>query len=182
MSVVPIDIAAARTAVDEVSSEVEELLRSIPDTSVPVPGLEWTAGETGAHIVTVTNCFDDYVTGRKKPPVTTGEIPTFNADGSPTSPNETGHDWRLISTRRCRTSSRPQVDTAGMILSRGTTTARSTSLTEPASCSGSWSFTDAISPVPWIGHGRSTPTMPGWFWWGCCRCSHSMWIERRDGE
>jgi uncharacterized protein (TIGR03083 family) len=79
MSVVPIDIAAARTAVDEVSSEVEELLRSIPDTSVPVPGLEWTAGETGAHIVTVTNCFDDYVTGRKKPPVTTGEIPTFNA-------------------------------------------------------------------------------------------------------
>ena len=37
MSVVPIDLAAARTAVDQVSRRVEELLRSIPDTSVPEP-------------------------------------------------------------------------------------------------------------------------------------------------
>lgn len=79
MSVVPIDIAAARTAVGQVSRQVEELLRSIPDTSVPVPGLEWTAGETGAHLVTVTSWFVDYATGRKKPPVTTAELPAFNA-------------------------------------------------------------------------------------------------------
>jgi len=80
MSVVPIDLAAARTAVDLVSRRVEELLGSIPDTSVPVPGLEWTAGETGAHLVTVTSWFVDYVAGRKKPPVTTAQLPTFNAE------------------------------------------------------------------------------------------------------
>ena len=80
MSVVPIDLAAARTAVDQVSHRVEELLRSIPDTSVPVPGLEWTAGETGAHLVTLTSWFVDYVTGRSKPPVTTAELPAFNAE------------------------------------------------------------------------------------------------------
>ena len=80
MSVVPIDLAAARTAVDQVSRRVEELLRSILDTSGPIPGLEWTAGETGAHLVTVTSWFVDYVTGRNKPPVTTAELPAFNAE------------------------------------------------------------------------------------------------------
>ncbi len=80
MSVVSIDLAAARTAVEQVSSQVEELLNLIPDTSVPVPRLEWTAGETGAHIVTVTNWFVDYATARKKPPVTTPELTSFNAE------------------------------------------------------------------------------------------------------
>ncbi len=42
MSVVRIDLALARAGVDQVSRRVEELLGSIPDTSVPVPGLDWT--------------------------------------------------------------------------------------------------------------------------------------------
>lgn len=80
MSVVRIDLAVARAGVEQVSRRVEELLGSIPDTSVPVPGLDWTAGETGAHLVTLTSWFVDYVTGRKKPPVTTAELPAFNAE------------------------------------------------------------------------------------------------------
>lgn len=80
MSVIPVDLPAARTAVDRVSGQVEDLLRSIPDTSGQVPGLEWTAGETGAHLVTAIRWFDDYAAGREKPPVTTGEIASFNAE------------------------------------------------------------------------------------------------------
>ena len=90
MSVVPVDVGAARAAVGQVAKRVAELLDSITDTSVPVPGLEWTAGETGAHLVTVTNWFVDYVTGRKKPPVVTSEIPAFNADRIANFPERDG--------------------------------------------------------------------------------------------
>ncbi|MBT8240581.1 MAG: maleylpyruvate isomerase family mycothiol-dependent enzyme [Acidimicrobiia bacterium] len=79
MSVVPIDIATARGAVERLAGQVEELLRFTPDTSVPVPGLEWTAGETGAHLVTVTSWFSDYAAGRRTPPGTTREISILNA-------------------------------------------------------------------------------------------------------
>jgi uncharacterized protein (TIGR03083 family) len=80
MAVTPIDLASARRAVEAVSRQVEELVNSIPDTTVPVPLLDWTAGETAAHIVTVAVWFSDYAAGRSKPPVTSAEVAAFNAE------------------------------------------------------------------------------------------------------
>lgn len=80
MPVVPIDLEELRSGIRAVSGRLEELLGSLEDGGAPVPGLAWTVGETGAHLVTVLSWFTDYLAGRRRPPGTTAGIADLNQE------------------------------------------------------------------------------------------------------
>lgn len=61
---VPIDLAAARTAVKVMGRRASQLIRSIPDMGAEVPGSEWTVGDFASHLVIVFRGFTDAVEGR----------------------------------------------------------------------------------------------------------------------
>lgn len=67
MSGVPIDIATARIALGTATRRAELLLGSIVDTTVATRGLEWTLGETAAHLVGDVRRFGDILHGRVVP-------------------------------------------------------------------------------------------------------------------
>src|SRR5829696_6692115 len=62
-----IDLAQARSALRVAAGHASELIRSWPDPRAPVPGLEWTVGQTAAHMVAVPMNYLCYATGQAEP-------------------------------------------------------------------------------------------------------------------
>lgn len=65
MTGVRIDQPAARGALSAASARAQTLLAAVPDTSVPTRGLDWTVGETAAHLVADVRQFADIAMGRR---------------------------------------------------------------------------------------------------------------------
>jgi uncharacterized protein (TIGR03083 family) len=62
-----IDLAQARSAVQVAAKQVSELVRSLPDPHAPVPGLDWTVGQTAAHLVAAAVNYPRFATGQATP-------------------------------------------------------------------------------------------------------------------
>jgi uncharacterized protein (TIGR03083 family) len=48
---VPVDHVAARAALEMVALQAAAVIRSVPDMDAPTRGLDWTVGQTAAHLV-----------------------------------------------------------------------------------------------------------------------------------
>jgi uncharacterized protein (TIGR03083 family) len=70
MAALPVDPVAVRAAVAAAAGQAAELVRSLPDPAAPVPGLDWTAAQTAAHLVATARAFSGYVTGQVTPDAT----------------------------------------------------------------------------------------------------------------
>ncbi|KOV74698.1 sterol-binding protein [Streptomyces sp. AS58] len=49
------------------AEEIAALLRDVPDTAIPVPGLEWSVGEVAAHLAQANELMADLASGRERP-------------------------------------------------------------------------------------------------------------------
>ncbi|MGH2760477.1 MAG: maleylpyruvate isomerase family mycothiol-dependent enzyme [Actinomycetota bacterium] len=63
MSVIPIDWGHAREAAERATHDVAALLSEVRDPTAPVPGLDWTVGEVGAHLVTLAHGYAGFARG-----------------------------------------------------------------------------------------------------------------------
>jgi uncharacterized protein (TIGR03083 family) len=63
VAVVPIDFRAVRSSAESATHNVAGLLRRADDGSAAVPGLEWTVGEVGAHLVALARGYIDLARG-----------------------------------------------------------------------------------------------------------------------
>lgn len=70
MGAVPVDLTAARAAVQVAASQAADLVRSLPDPSSRIPGLNWTVGQTAAHLVAAAQFYPRYATGQATPEAT----------------------------------------------------------------------------------------------------------------
>jgi uncharacterized protein (TIGR03083 family) len=70
MGAVRVDLAAARAAVEVAASQAADLVRSLPDPRRRVPGLDWTVGQTAAHLVAAARFYPRYATGQVAPEAT----------------------------------------------------------------------------------------------------------------
>jgi hypothetical protein len=61
---VEIDLARVRAAIPRVAGQVNELIRSMPDVTIPIPGSAWSVGDAAAHLVVVFRAFTDAMEGR----------------------------------------------------------------------------------------------------------------------
>jgi hypothetical protein len=79
MSVVPVDREAAQAAIDRLTAKVTADLTNHPaETGRPVPGLDWSVGETGAHLVTLIDDVTRYVTGDLRPEGSVADMAALN--------------------------------------------------------------------------------------------------------
>ena len=79
MSLVPVDREETQAAIDRLAAKAGADLSDHPaETGRRVPGLDWSVGETGAHLVTLVNDLTAYATGERLPVGTTDEIPALN--------------------------------------------------------------------------------------------------------
>jgi uncharacterized protein (TIGR03083 family) len=78
MSIAPIDWDLVRTQLDHAATAVATRLRQIPDGSAKVPGLEWSASELGAHLVTEARRFERFGKGGGDP-FPEGGVADYNA-------------------------------------------------------------------------------------------------------
>jgi len=62
-----VDLAQARSALQVAAAGASELIRSLPDALAPVPGLEWTVGQTAAHMVAAPMNYLLFSTGQAEP-------------------------------------------------------------------------------------------------------------------
>ncbi len=60
-------LAEARTALDLMAGRMADLLRSLPDLDVPIPGSEWTVRQAGVHLITGAALAGDIATGMPSP-------------------------------------------------------------------------------------------------------------------
>jgi uncharacterized protein (TIGR03083 family) len=67
MNTVLVDLAQARSALQVAAGHASELIRSLSDPRAPVPGLEWTVGQTAAHMVAAPMNYLCYATGQAEP-------------------------------------------------------------------------------------------------------------------
>jgi hypothetical protein len=90
MGAVRVDLTAARAAVEVAASQAADLVRSLPDPSSRVPGLDWTVGQTAAHLVAAARFYPRYATGQatQRQPST---LPRATSTGSPKWATT---DWR----------------------------------------------------------------------------------------
>jgi uncharacterized protein (TIGR03083 family) len=61
-----------------VAGSIAELVRSLPDTSVQIPGSSWSVGEAAAHLVTTQELYNEGLKGQSSP-YGNGQITTFAA-------------------------------------------------------------------------------------------------------
>lgn len=83
---------ALLAAVTAVAEDIAALLRSCRDTSVPVPGAEWTVGEAAAHLALANELMADLAAGRDRPygDGTPQSLATANAAGLAEYPERGG--------------------------------------------------------------------------------------------
>jgi uncharacterized protein (TIGR03083 family) len=67
VNVVLVDLAQARSAVQVAAKQVSDLVRSLPDPEGVVPGLDWTVGQTAAHLVAAAVNYPRYAAGQATP-------------------------------------------------------------------------------------------------------------------
>ena len=70
VNAVLVDLAEARSAVQMAAKQVAELVRSLPDPRASVPGLDWTVGQTAAHMVAAAANYPRFATGQATPETT----------------------------------------------------------------------------------------------------------------
>jgi uncharacterized protein (TIGR03083 family) len=80
VSIAPIDWDLVRTQLDHAATAVATRLRQIPDGSARVPGLDWTASELGAHLVTEARRFERFGKGDGDPFPAGGGVADYNAN------------------------------------------------------------------------------------------------------
>lgn len=56
-----------REAVEAVADRVADMVRELPDTSVPIPDSDWTVGEAAAHLVCTQVLFSEGLAGAPSP-------------------------------------------------------------------------------------------------------------------
>ena len=79
MSLIAVDREEAQATIDRLAAKVGADLSDHPaETGRPVPGLDWSVGETGAHLVTLIDDLSRYATGEHLPEGTTAEIVSLN--------------------------------------------------------------------------------------------------------
>lgn len=59
--------AALAAAIGEAAGRIADLVRTAADTSVRIPGAEWTVGEAAAHLVLANRLMADLALGRPRP-------------------------------------------------------------------------------------------------------------------
>ena len=62
---VDIDLAATQSALREAAVRTANLLRSVPDGNIAVPGLSWTVAEAAAHLVSDADHYKGFITGER---------------------------------------------------------------------------------------------------------------------
>lgn len=70
MNAVLVDLAEARSALHTAARQASELVRSLPDPQASVPDLDWTVGQTAAHMVAAPINYVRYATGQADPETT----------------------------------------------------------------------------------------------------------------
>jgi uncharacterized protein (TIGR03083 family) len=75
-SVLGRDYKQMQSEIQSVANKVANLVRDLPDTSVPIPNSKWTVGEAAAHIATTQGLFRDGLQGAKSP-YTDGRLERF---------------------------------------------------------------------------------------------------------
>lgn len=84
--------ARARSALAAAVVRTAQLWRSIADSSAPVPGLAWTAGQTAAHVVADMGEYTEVLTRHVN-----GETAELNIpDGSPARARNSANDRHLV--------------------------------------------------------------------------------------
>jgi hypothetical protein len=84
--------AQARSALAAAVARSGQLWRSIADSSAPVPGLAWSAGQTAAHVVADMGEYTEVVTKHVN-----GETAEFDVpDGSPARARNSANDRHLV--------------------------------------------------------------------------------------
>jgi uncharacterized protein (TIGR03083 family) len=78
-----IDRAKLHDAIRLAGDRIAEMIRDLPDTSVRVPGSDWTVGDTAAHVVLASRLYVRLLSGGSSP--FTGRDSYFT-DGRPRSP------------------------------------------------------------------------------------------------
>lgn len=76
-NVIPLEWDAVRSACQRTSDRFVELVRSAPDPQAPVPGLDWTAAEVAAHVVSLTARYVPFLKGQGN--AFYGSMPDMNA-------------------------------------------------------------------------------------------------------
>jgi hypothetical protein len=84
--------AAARAALAAAVGRSAQLWRSIVDSSAPVPGLAWTAGQTAAHVVADMGEYTQVLTSHANRETAELNIP----DGSPAKARNSANDRHLV--------------------------------------------------------------------------------------
>lgn len=67
MNALLVDLAQARSALQAAARRASALVGSLPDPQAPVPDLDWTVGQTAAHMVAAPRSFQLYNTGQASP-------------------------------------------------------------------------------------------------------------------
>lgn len=70
----PVDIAAARTALEDAAGRFSALVASAPNPGAAVPGSDWTIAEVTVHIVLITEAYVGFALGGTEPFVDVGDI------------------------------------------------------------------------------------------------------------
>ncbi|MEU4092596.1 maleylpyruvate isomerase family mycothiol-dependent enzyme [Streptomyces sp. NPDC026673] len=91
MTVAP-DRPAEAEALHATAEDIAALLRACPDTSVPIPGAEWTVGEAAAHLVLANELMAALAEGRERPygDGTPGSLAAANAASLAAFPERDG--------------------------------------------------------------------------------------------
>ena len=63
MGVLAVDRAGTCEALLEVTEKLADMIRPLPDTAIPIPGADWTVGETANHVAMAGQIFDNYSQG-----------------------------------------------------------------------------------------------------------------------
>jgi uncharacterized damage-inducible protein DinB len=104
MGVLVVDRAGAREALLDVTEQLADMIRPLADTAIPVPGSNWTVGETANHVAMAAELYVDLAGGatRVHGDVTTAGLAAANAEALAMDPERRADvlaDAMLTSTR-----------------------------------------------------------------------------------
>ena len=71
-------LTGATAAVKELADQLADVIGSLPQTELPIPGDEWTVQEACAHLIVVASLYQEFVAGRPSPVRLPGDSPAFD--------------------------------------------------------------------------------------------------------